>query len=151
MDESNAKKRMYVYFIVMAIFFIGLNILFRLVENMSIKLWISIPVVIIFLIVGWKIMAPIRTEMKKGGESKKELETSLSSTCSNISSVFSYIFATIFLLFGLFFLGIVLLANFYVKNMSSSETLIFSGISLALLIVGVGVLFLGRWLSKRKK
>lgn len=150
MDELNIRKRIYTYLILIAIYFISWYVVSRITDT-NISLWILIPLAVVLAVIGWRIMRPIRKELKKGGKTKEKLEASLFKVSIMVYSIMSYIFGIIFLIAGLFFIVLVIAANLIAKNMSSLETLLFTGIGLVLLIVGVMALFAGKGLSKRKK
>lgn len=146
MVKVNAKKRTYANFILMAIFLIIMNIVTRVTDDLSISLWIIIPLLIFFIIISSILMIPVKKELRKGGKAKAKTEVSLHLATTKILAILISTFGILFLIAGL-----ILLAGFYLKSISTSEMPLFGGIALALLITGTMALFAGRGLSKRKK
>ncbi|MBU1051214.1 MAG: hypothetical protein KJ718_01525 [Nanoarchaeota archaeon] len=88
-------------------------------------------------------------DFKKGKQAKKKVESAVRSVWLDLGAIICYVCGALLLLFGIIFLGILFLA-LTKGNISDLGSLTVSGSCVFLIVLGIGIIFLGRYLSKKK-
>jgi MFS family permease len=150
MKQEAVKRHYYAFFLMMAIFLVILRVIMYAIDDLYKSLWFIIPLTIIFLIIGHKIMRPIKQELKKP-RTKEKVKSTLHNAEIKIWAIFGYIFGTIIALFGLFLLGLLFAVIYTGRYISQTDIIVLAVFGSIALILGIIAILAGKGLSRMKK